>query len=54
MDNDYRKLTFADLLAILFIGLKLTNEIDWSWWLVLLPFWLPIVLISMLNTKAFR
>lgn len=25
------------LLTLLFIGLKLTNFIDWSWWLVLAP-----------------
>lgn len=25
------------LLALLFIGLKLTGFINWSWWLVLLP-----------------
>ena len=25
------------LLTILFIGLKLGNVIDWSWWLVLAP-----------------
>lgn len=25
------------LLTVLFVGLKLTNFIDWSWWLVLLP-----------------
>ncbi len=28
---------FFDLLTILFIGLKLTNYIDWSWWWVLSP-----------------
>jgi len=28
---------FFGLLTILFITLKLTNVIDWSWWLVLLP-----------------
>lgn len=28
---------FFTLLAILFIGLKLTGFIDWSWWIVLLP-----------------
>lgn len=28
---------FFGLLGILFIGLKLTDIIDWSWWLVLLP-----------------
>ena len=27
------------LLGILFIALKLTHTIDWSWWWVLCPFW---------------
>ncbi|MCJ1879660.1 hypothetical protein [Pseudomonas nitroreducens] len=27
------------LLGLLFIGLKLTNRIDWSWWWVTAPFW---------------
>jgi hypothetical protein len=36
---------FASLLAILFIGLKLCNQIDWSWWWVLSPLWIPIALI---------
>jgi hypothetical protein len=30
---------FLTLLTILFIGLKLTGYVDWSWWLVLLPLW---------------
>jgi hypothetical protein len=31
---------FAGLLTLLFIGLKLGNVIDWSWWWVLSPMWL--------------
>jgi hypothetical protein len=31
---------FCGLLTILFIGLKLTNYIDWSWWWVLSPLWI--------------
>lgn len=27
------------LLGVMFIGLKLTHYIDWSWWWVLAPFW---------------
>jgi hypothetical protein len=27
------------LLAVLFIGLKLTSVIYWSWWWVLAPLW---------------
>lgn len=28
------------LLGVLFVGLKLTGYIDWSWWWVLSPFWI--------------
>jgi len=33
--------SFLDLLAILFIGLKLTGYIGWSWAAVLSPIWMP-------------
>ncbi len=32
---------FAGLLTILFIGLKLTHYIDWSWWWIFAPLWIP-------------
>lgn len=32
------------LLLLLFIALKLTGVIAWSWWWVLSPFWIPLVL----------
>lgn len=32
--------TFETLLLI-FLTLKLTNLIDWSWWWVLSPIWIP-------------
>lgn len=35
---------FTGLLAILFIGLKLTGTVDWSWWWVLAPLWAPLAL----------
>ena len=34
---------FAGALALLFIGLKLGGAIDWSWWWVLSPIWIPIL-----------
>lgn len=37
-----------DLLSVslttLFVGLKLTDNIDWSWWWVLAPFWVWVVI----------
>lgn len=32
---------FFGLLTVLFIGLKLTGHISWSWWWVLAPIWIP-------------
>lgn len=34
----------AGLLLVLFIALKLTGVIAWSWWWVLAPLWLPFAL----------
>ena len=36
---------FFGLLTIVFITLKLTGYIDWSWWLVLLPLFIPVIII---------
>ena len=36
---------FFGLLAIVFITLKLTGYIAWSWWWVLAPLWGPGVVI---------
>ena len=36
--------TFTSLLAVLFIGLKLTNYIQWSWLWVLSPLWIGFLL----------
>jgi hypothetical protein len=36
---------FVGLLTILFIGLKLTNNIEWSWWWVLSPIWVTILIL---------
>lgn len=32
------------LLTVLFVGLKLTGYIEWSWWWVLSPQWIPIAI----------
>ena len=37
-------ISFMGMLTILFITLKLTNYIDWSWWWVLSPIWLGFLL----------
>lgn len=36
---------FLGMLFLLFLGLKLSDKIDWSWWWVFAPLWVPVVLI---------
>jgi hypothetical protein len=39
--------SFSMLLGLLFIGLKLGHQIDWSWWWVTMPLWIgPAVLLT--------
>jgi len=38
----------ATLLTVLFVGLKLTNQIDWSWWWVLSPLWISFVFVFLM------
>lgn len=39
---------FLGLLTLLFIGLKLTGNIAWSWWWVLSPLWIPFAIVLIL------
>lgn len=34
------------LLLVLFVALKLTGVIAWSWWWVLSPLWIPLALVA--------
>lgn len=40
---------FFELLAVLFIGLKLTGYISWSWWWVTAPLWGPVAAIIIVH-----
>jgi len=33
------------LLGVVFVALKLTHVIDWSWWWVTLPFWFGLAFV---------
>lgn len=39
----YNGIGFVGLLTILFIALKLTGYITWSWWWVLSPLWISAI-----------
>ena len=36
---------FCGLLTIVFITLQLLNVINWSWWWVFAPLWIPLAVV---------
>ena len=49
MDNQPKGVSsgqvFTTCLLVVFVVLKLVGTVNWSWWWVLSPFWIPIVLL---------
>ena len=43
--NSSSSIGFTTLLTIAFVVLKLCKVIDWSWWWVLSPIWIPVALL---------
>lgn len=41
-------LTFLEMLTLIFIALRLCRVIDWSWWWVLSPLWMPLCVVILL------
>jgi hypothetical protein len=41
------------LLGVVFVTLKLTGVIDWSWWWVTLPFWGGLALAAVIGLLIF-
>lgn len=37
-------ISFASLLGLTFVVLKLCKVISWSWWWVTAPFWFPLAI----------
>ena len=48
----YKGVGFAGLLTIVFIVLKLTNVISWSWLWVLSPLWIDFALVIIIAVVA--
>ena len=42
-------ITFGCLLALLFITLKLLNQINWAWLWVLSPIWIPLAAVLIIS-----
>lgn len=53
MNNQTRGgIGFAGILTIVFIVLKLTRVIAWSWWWVLSPIWLSFCIFIIIGVGA--
>lgn len=46
-------ISFTGALTLIFITLKLTHVIDWSWAWVLAPMWIPLALVAVILLVAF-
>ena len=50
--NSSSGLGIGTILFLIFMVLKLTNYIDWSWWWVTAPLWIPILIIGIIGLIA--
>lgn len=44
-DNTSSGIGIGMILFLIFMTLKLTGNIDWSWWWVTSPLWIPLTLM---------
>ena len=49
MNDSKGNMKICDVLTVVFVVLKLVGVIDWSWWWVLAPFWIPFLLYIILS-----
>ena len=49
----YRGMPFTTILFVVFLVLKLTKTIDWSWWWVTSPLWLSAAIAIGILAFAF-
>jgi membrane protein YdbS with pleckstrin-like domain len=48
-NNSSRGIGFGTVLFLIFLVMKLTDTIDWSWWYVTMPLWImPAVIVCTL------
>lgn len=46
-------ISLTTVLFLIFLILKLTGNIDWSWWWVTSPLWIPLALVLSIMGIAF-
>lgn len=51
--SNSRGLGILDVVLIVFIILKLTRVISWSWWIVLIPLWIQLGILAIFGIIVF-
>jgi hypothetical protein len=51
-NNSSNGLGLGTILFLIFMVLKLTHVIDWSWWWVTAPLWIPISIVGIIGLIA--
>lgn len=49
----YKQVSGTTLLFLVFLVLKLTHVINWSWWWVFAPFWIPLAVVIVILLISF-
>ncbi len=44
-NSSLKGLGLCDVFAVVFVVLKLIGVIDWSWWWVFAPIWIPVIIV---------
>ena len=53
LNVNWSGLNFTNALFLVFLVLKLTHVIEWSWWWVTAPLWGPLALIAAIAVLVF-
>jgi hypothetical protein len=53
-NNNSGGLSLATILFLIFLILKLTNYIDWSWWWVTSPLWISVIFVILIVLIVFK
>ncbi len=48
-DSDKGGVSLGSVVTVVFVVLKLTHNIDWSWWWVLSPLWISFGLFVLIG-----
>ena len=51
-NNTNNQFPFLQVLTLIFITFKVLEIIDWSWWIVLAPLYLPVAVASLILAIA--